>query len=457
MDQPQDISENNVIVDPIAQRKLTLALGYIIFFSVLNGTMFNVSLPDIAKQFELLPSRVSWVMSGYIILFALGSMTYGRLADTHPVKDLITVGLALFCTGSLLGFVAQWYPLLVIGRMVQAAGSGAIPALAMLVTTRYLSADIRGRSLGFIASVGAFGGAVGPILGGFITASLHWRFLFLFSLLSLAAVPTLRRCLPAGEGRRSSFDLTGAVLMAVAVGSLLLFITIPDRLLLAGGVAAAAWFAVHVIRTEHPFVHPGLFRDVRYRTMLVVSFLTIGTVFGMMFITPLMLRDVNGLSAGGIGMTMFPGAMSAALLGIIGGRLSDRLGSVRIVLIGQALLVAGFSLLALAAGLAPLYVALPLVLCNAGFTFLQASLAHTVADVLPRERMGVGMGMYNLSTFLSGAVSTAVLGKVLDHSRDHAVPDPLAAAGPYRTLFLALALVGLTAGALFAAAFRRRG
>lgn len=450
MEKTLESTENAAIADPAIQRKITLALGYIIFFSVLNGTMFNVSLPDIANQFDLLPSRVSWVMSGYIILFALGSMTYGRLADTHPVKELITVGLVLFCAGSMLGLVAQWYPLLVIGRMVQAAGSGAIPALAMLVTTRYLPADIRGRSLGFIASIGAFGAAIGPILGGFITASLHWRFLFLFSLFSLAAVPTLRRCLPAGEGRRSSFDLTGAALLAVAVGGLLLFITIPDRRLLAGGLAAAAWFAVHVVRAEHPFVHPGLFRDARYRAMLIVSFLTIGTVFGMMFITPLMLRDVNGLSAGGIGMTMFPGAMSAALLGIVGGRLSDRLGSVRIVLIGQALLVAGLSLLAFAAGLPPLSVALPLVLCNAGFTFLQASLAHTVADVLPRDRMGVGMGMYNLSTFLSGAVSTAVLGKVLDHSR-----DPLAAAGPYRALFLALALIAMIAGALFAALFRR--
>jgi DHA2 family metal-tetracycline-proton antiporter-like MFS transporter len=150
-------------------------------------------------------------------------------------------------------------------------------------------------------------------------------------------------------------------------------------------------------------------------------------------------------------MTMFPGAMSAALLGIVGGRLSDRLGSVRIVLMGQALLIAGFSLLALAAGLAPLSVVLPLVLCNAGFTFLQSSLAHTVADVLPRKRMGVGMGMYNLFTFLSGAVSTAVLGKVLDHSR-----DPLAAAGPYRALYLSLALVALIAGALFANLFRHR-
>ncbi|HAS52805.1 MAG TPA: MFS transporter, partial [Nitrospiraceae bacterium] len=76
------------VTDPTAQRRLTILLSVCIFFSVLNGTMFNVSLPDIARQFHLLPSQVSWVVSGYIVIFAIGSVTYGRLADSSPVRNL---------------------------------------------------------------------------------------------------------------------------------------------------------------------------------------------------------------------------------------------------------------------------------------------------------------------------------------------------------------------------------
>lgn len=452
-------STQTVITDPLAQRKLILALGFSIFFSVLNGTMFNVSIPDIAKQFDLLPSQVSWVVSGYIILFALGSVTYGRLADSHSVKDLITIGLLLFSAGSLIGFAAQWYPMLIVGRMVQASGSGAIPALAMLVTTRYFPGDIKGRAMGFIASTVAFGGAIGPILGGFITGTFHWRYLFPFSMLTLFVIPFLRRFLPDEEGHKTAFDLTGAILLCGAIASLLLFVTVPRWWIAAGCTAVTAWFFAHIRRAAAPFVSPALFRLKRYRNTLIVSFFTVGTVFGMMFMTPLMLRALNGLSAGRIGMTMFPGAMSAAVLGVFGGKLSDKRGGVWVVQAGQGFLIAGFLLLSTLAGNHPAIIALDLVLCYAGFSFLQSSLAHTVSDTLPKEQMGIGMGIYNLSTFLAGAFNAALIGKVLDHTKGHSPINPLtsvAAAGPYSNLFLFLAVIVLAAMGLFRATFRSK-
>jgi len=441
-----------VITDTAVQRRLLLSLGFTIFFSVLNGTMFNVSLPDIARQFSLLPSEASWVVSGYIILFAIASATYGRLADSYPVRDLVTAGILLFSAGSVIGFAARWYPLLVAGRMVQAAGSGAIPALAMLVTLRSLPPDIRGRSLGIIASVVAVAGAIGPVLGGFIATTLHWRYLFLFSLLSLAALPVLRRTLP-GEARRGpSFDLSGALLLAGAVACILLSLTVVRWWLAVSGAALALWFLLHVRSVRDPFVSPLVFRDRRYRTTLLSAFLTVGSVFGMMFMTPLMLRDLNGLSSAGIGMTMLPGSAAAALLGVAGGNLSDRWGSSPVVAAGQALLALGYLLLAAAAGRSPAAVAASLVLCYAGFSLLQSSLAHAVSGILSREQLGMGMGVYNLVTFLSGAVTAALLGAAMDLARAHRPFAPLAAspgAAAYSDLFLALCAAALLAMALF--------
>ncbi|MDH4163610.1 MAG: MFS transporter [Nitrospirota bacterium] len=447
------------ITDTSVQRKLTIALSSIIFFSVLNGTMFNVSIPDIGREFNLLPSQVSWVVSGYIILFALGTVIYGKLADNLPVKNLITFGLILFSTGSLIGFLARWYPMLIAGRMVQASGAGAIPALAMLVTTRYFPADIRGRSLGIIASTVASGAAVGPLIGGFITGTFHWRYLFLISLLALFAIPHLRGLLPDEEKHAVRFDKSGAVLLSFTVAALLLSVTLGALPAFGAACVLGTWFILHIRRADAPFVPPALFRNRKYRIAVIATFFTVGTVFGMMFLVPLMLRALNNAGAREIGLVMFPGALSAAILGVAAGKLSDKRGSVPVVRIGQALLIAGFFLLSVLAGNAPWIVALNLIICYAGFSFLQSSLAHTVSATLPREQMGIGMGIYNLVLFMSGGFSAALIGKLLDltggRASANAVSD-LPAASSYSVIFLLLALVVLAASALFHTAFRAK-
>ncbi|MFH1243334.1 MAG: MFS transporter [Pseudomonadota bacterium] len=452
-----DIGKEEV-TDPPVHKKLILLLSTIIFFSVLNTTMFNVSLPDIAQQFHLLPSQVSWVVSGYVIFFAISSVTYGRLADTYSIKNLIMIGLILFNAGSLIGFLSQWYPMLIAARIVQASGAGAIPALGMLIATRYFPVSAKGRVLGVVASTVGLGAGIGPILGGFITGTFHWRYLFILSTITLFTLPSFRRRLPDHTSRPGRFDTTGALLMVGSIGSFLLFITLTLWWTLPLSMILMLFFLVHINRRETPFLTPSLFRNRLYRNMVIIAFLSLSTVFGSLFMTPLMLRDLNELGTGNIGLVMFPGAMTAAVSGTIGGRFVDRKGSTPVVYTGMTLLITGFILLSTFAGLQPWVITLNLVLCYMGFSLLQSSIAHIVSSTLPVEQMGIGMGMYNLFFFMSGAFSTAFIGKLLDISRDHTPINPLTAtvsAGPYSNLFLLLAGIVLSAASLFYMSLRR--
>jgi DHA2 family metal-tetracycline-proton antiporter-like MFS transporter len=118
----------------------------------------------------------------------------------------------------------------------------------------------------------------------------------------------------------------------------------------------------------------------------------------------------------------------------------------------MSLLMSGLLLLSTFAGLRPWVISLNLILCYMGFSLLQSSMAHMVSSTLPREQLGVGMGVYNLFFFMSGAFSAAFIGKLLDISRDHAPINPLTAtvsAGPYSNLFLLLGAVLLCATWLF--------
>ncbi len=440
-----------------AVHKITFPLSFIIFFSVLNGTMFQVAIPDIASEYMLLPSEASWIMTGYILVFAIGALIYGKLADIFPVKTLITVGVLVMSLGSIAGLFTIWYPMLISARLLQAMGGAAIPALAMIVVTRYFQPSQRGRVLGIIASTVALAAGLGPILGGFISGSFHWRFLFLTSLATIPAIPFLRSILPNEAPNKALFDTQGAVLIGGGTSCLLVFVTQGNWWYFPPGIMMTIWFFTHIRQSKTPFVDPTLFINRQYRNAIITTFLSIGTVFGMLFMVPMMLRDLNGLSANHIGLTMFPGALSAVIMGVIGGRLSDRIGSRFVVYIGAGFLIIGFLLLSTLAGHAPLRIALILPLCYAGFAFLQSSLPHTVSIVLPKEQTGIGMGIYNLLFFISGAFSTAGIGRLLDISSAGFSLNPLAsdaAAWTYSNIFIILAIVVAMASVLFHITFQ---
>ena len=430
------------------QFRVVALLCSIVFFSVLNGTMFNVAVPDISREYGLTASDVSWVITGYIIVFALASVTYGKLADIYPIRRLLTIGLILFNIGALLGYFTDNYVQLLLGRLVQASGGGAIPAMAMLVATRYFPVTGRGRVLGAVASTVAFAAGVGPVVGGYIAGHWHWRYLFLLSLATLFALYAARKLLPQESTRDERFDALGGLMLGGGVTCLLLFVTkgiwftLPLALLL-----------LYLHRIENPFVQPDLLKNLQFRQGLICTFLGVSAVFGYFFSIPLLLREVHTVSTSQIGLVIFPGAIIAAILGVVGGRLADRWGGVPVVHAGFGLLLLGYLLMSGLLSSGVLTILLLLIICYTGFAFIQLALAKTVSITLSPERAGVGMGLYNLVFFTAGAFGTSFVGTLLDQL-DRFLPT--AEYGPgiaYSGLFLAAGCAVLLAGVLFRRTF----
>ncbi len=310
--------------------------------------------------------------------------------------------------------------------------------------------------LGTFASTVAFAAAVGPILGGFIAGALNWHYLFLVILGSLAPLPSLLRLLPAEKKQPAAFDGLGAAFLGGGLGCLLFGLTTGTWWLFLPGLAAIALFLRQVFLSPHPLVPPALFFNATYRSTIVVTILAIGSVFGMMFTVPLMLRDTLGLDVTRIGLTLFPGAMSAAFLGTVGGLISDRRGSSFVATAGLALSIGGFALLSTFAGFHAYLIAFILIVSYAGFSFLQSSLPHTAAAALPPEMTGVGMGFYNLTFFMSGAFASATIGRVLDLRPGWFCVNPLSTCvpgWPYSNVFFFLAAASAVALIIFRITF----
>ncbi|MFC5773172.1 MFS transporter [Ectobacillus antri] len=400
----------------ILSKQAIRLLSFLLIISVMNATMFNVALPTIASDFALSPSQVSWVVTGYIIVYAIGSVVYGKLADQYQLKYLLTGGLGVFALGSLFGLLAQNYSILIGARLLQSLGASVIPAVAMSVPVKYVEPENRGKVLGIISSSLAFGTAIGPIISGLFTGSMGWRYLFLISLLALLTLPGFWKNLPKDQPQRGRVDVLGAGLLAATIAAVMLAITNSNTVMLMMVLLAGTLFIWRSKRTAYPFLNMELFTNKQYGKALLVSFLFSGAVFGVTFITPIMLARLNNLPPAEIGFMMFPGALAAALLGRVGGVLTDRKGSSVTVVTAFGMLMLAYMGLSTVSGQSKWFILAFLILANIGFTFGQTAMASLVSGALAREQAGAGMGVFSMLNFIASALIGAIMGKILDAS-----------------------------------------
>lgn len=441
----------------LKKKKIIFLMCSVLLFSVMNGTMFMIALPDIAKSFSLSPSQVSWVVTGYIIVYAIGALMYGRLADIYPLKILLTIGLSLFVTGSILGFFAPSYLLVVFSRMVQAAGASSIVALVFIVPSRYFPEE-RGRVLGIVSSTMAFASGIGPVIGGFVAGVLDWKFLFLISAFVLIAIPFFWMWMPEENRKEGKVDIFGAVFIGIAVASLILLITLFVWWYIIIFIGFFSLFIWRIYNVENPFINPALLQNAPYRITIISGFLAIMTMFGMMFMMPLMLSEVNELNTLYIGLTLFPGAMVAALTGKWAGILTDRMGSKQVVFIAFTLMIIGFLLLSSFIGSAAWVISIVIIISYMAFPFIQTATANLISTVLPRNEIGVGMGIYNLFNFMSGAFGGAIIAKILDYESGVMLNPFSIAQGHeivYSNVFIILVVVTILNGCFFYSAFKK--
>ncbi|MEW9674513.1 MFS transporter, partial [Ammoniphilus sp. 3BR4] len=202
--------------------KLMRIVMFTLALSAMSALMFNLVLPEIREAFGLTTAQVSWVTSSYALIYGIGTVIYGKLADRYKLKNLLTFGLLLFAVGSLTGLTSQTFWMVLVGRCLQAIGAAAIPATAMLIPVRYFAPERRGSATG-TAFVGlALGSALGPVVSALILSIAHWRWLFCIPLFILITLPFYRKYLKdEQQGGSVKFDWVGGGLLAATVTLLL--------------------------------------------------------------------------------------------------------------------------------------------------------------------------------------------------------------------------------------------
>ncbi|WP_411347002.1 MFS transporter [Paenibacillus sp. WLX2291] len=394
--------------------RLLLVLAGALVFASMNATMFNVALPSIGTELGLQTSQAGWIVTSYMIIYAIGSVMYGRLADQYRLKDLLTVGLLLLAVGSLCGYFADSFAWIVTARLIQAAGASVFPACAMIIPVRFFAPEMRGRALGMTSAGLSFGVAVGPIIAGFLTTYLHWNDLFLLAMLPVVSLPFFRTYLHEKAGTRSKLDVLGALLLALTIATLLLTIT---NINIGTAGLTLLWLVLFIWRIHKaavPFIVPALFRNPYYCWGLLLFGCSSGIGFSLPYLTPLLFSEINGLSAFTSGLLMFPGALCAALLARAGGKLADRKGNAWTGYLALCFYLICFGCFTVLAGSNPYTMMLLLIFGYIAQSFFQLTMANTISRTLPPALSGTGMGLFMLVNFVFSSIATTVMGNWLN-------------------------------------------
>jgi EmrB/QacA subfamily drug resistance transporter len=428
-----------------------------------DGLAVAIALPAMQGDLSAAPIDAQWILTAYALAFGGGLLLGGRLGDLYGRRRVLVLGLALFTAGALLAGVAPGLGVLVAARALQGAGSAAaVPASLALIGSLFPAGPARTRALAILAAMASVGVTTGLLIGGVVTATLGWRWVFLLMApLALATMAAARAALPEVRAERSGRrpDVAGALLVTAGLVALLLGLTRVESQGLAApatigpvlaGLLLLTAFVGWERRVPAPLVRLEILRVRSLRTATICVGVNAIAFTAIVYVATLYLQSALGYGPAAAGVALLPLDVVAAVVPLaLGAGLARR--SPRALLVGSFALTA-LALLWLARAPAPAdYVTdllPPLVVLGASLSVAFVVLTNeAVADVEPDEK-GVASGIFETANHLfGGAIGVALYATVIAAASSAGAADTRG----YRGAFLVatvLAVVGAGAALL---------
>ncbi|MEU0202281.1 MULTISPECIES: MFS transporter [unclassified Streptomyces] len=423
-------------LSPWRVRLVFLALLPALLLAALEQMIVATALPEIVGELHG-ADRMSWAITAYLLTATVGLPVYGKLGDLLGRKGVFQFALVVFVAGSALAGRAQTMDQLIAFRALQGAGAGGLMIGVQTITADIAPPRQRGRYLGVIGAAFGLASVAGPLLGGYVTDHLSWRWCFYvnvsFGLVTLAVVAlALKLPKPAARAR---LDILGALLLTAASTCLVLLTTWggtehawDSRVILglgAGAVAATVLFLVVERFAAEPLMPLRLFRDSVFTVTGLVGLVIGVALFGAAGYLPTYLQMVDGVSATESGLLMLP--MTAGIVGasVIAGQLISHTGRYKAYpILGCALSVAGMWLLSrLEADTPRLHFGIWTAVLGAGIGMVMPVLILAVQNSVRPADLSTATSANNYFRQIGGSVGAAVCGTLLAQRLTDALAD----------------------------------
>jgi EmrB/QacA subfamily drug resistance transporter len=403
-----------------------IALMVAMLLSSLDQTILGTALPTIVGELDGV-QHMLWVATAYILGATIVMPLYGKLGDLIGRKTLFLVALGIFIVGSLVGGIANSMEVLIAGRAIQGVGGGGLMILSTAIIADIVPARDRGKYGGAIGAVFAFSAVVGPLLGGFFTDQLSWRWAFWINLpLGIAAiiVAAVFIKLPRRAHARPNIDVLGTLFIATATTSLVLVTSwggteyewnsgvIIGLIVLT--VVSALLFIWAERRAIEPIIPLGLFRDRNF-TLTTIGGLVVGiSMFGAIGYMPTFLQIVNGINATESGLLLLPMLAGLLVTSIGSGFLMSKTGKYKwMPIAGAAIIGVALTLFStMDADTSPLTSGIFLAILGLGLGLIVQVLVLIVQNSVPHSQLGTATAANAFFREIGASVGSAIVGSL---------------------------------------------
>jgi MFS transporter, DHA2 family, multidrug resistance protein len=445
---------------------VAISVMFSTFMEVLDTTVVNVSLPHIAGSLDATVDEATWALTSYLVANAIILPMTGWLAGRFGRKRLLMLSVVGFTVSSFFCGLAPTLPTLILFRVIQGATGGALQPLSQAVLLEAFAPQDRGKAMGFWGLGIVVAPILGPVLGGWLTDTYSWRWVFYINIpVGIASIVMTKLFIfdpPYLRKENRSVDYWGIGMLALGIGALQIVLdkgqqedwfssNLITTLTIVSIVTLGA-LVIHELVTDNPVVDLRVFKARSYAVGVFLMTVLGFVMYGSMVLLPVMLQTLLGYPSLQAGIAMAPRGMGAffmmPLTGLMTGRFDPR------KLLTTGLVVGGVTLLWLSelnlqAGYWDIF--WPQLVQGIGMSLLFVPLTTVAMDPIPRERMGNATSLFNLMRNIGGSVGIAMTGTMLARQQQRTTSLLGANVTPYdaaaQSMFVQMRAGFMTAGA----------
>lgn len=417
--------KNFIFGEGVSRGKILAALLFGMFIAILNQTLLNVALPKINTEFNISASTGQWLMTGFMLVNGILIPITAYLFNKYSYRKLFLVALVLFTIGSLICAISMNFPIMMVGRVLQAIGAGVLMPLGSIVIITIYPPEKRGAAMGTMGIAMILAPAIGPTLSGYIVQNYHWNVMFygMFIIGIIAILVGFVWFKLYQYTTNPKADIPGIIFSTIGFGALLYGFSeagnkgwgsVEIETMFAIGIIFIILFVIRELRMKAPMLNLEVLKFPTFTLTTVINMVVMLSLYGGMILLPIYLQNLRGFSALDSGLLLLPGSLIMGLLGPFAGKLLDTIGLKPLAIFGIAVMTyATWELTKLNMDTPYMTIMGIYVLRSFGMAFIMMPMVTAATNALPGRLASHGNAFLNTMRQLAGSIGTAILVTVM--------------------------------------------
>ncbi|MFD2045508.1 MDR family MFS transporter [Ornithinibacillus salinisoli] len=399
------------------------------FFAILNETLLNIALTELMTVFSIEAPTVQWMATGFMLVMGVLMPISALLIQWFTTRQMFIGVMTIFLIGTTIAACAINFPMLLVGRMVQAVGTGLLIPVIMNALLLIYRPEVRGKIMGTFGLVIMFAPALGPTLSGVIVDLLGWRWLFIivipFALFSI--IFAWKFLQNVGEITRPKVDVLSIILSSIGIGGIVYgfssagedpegFASRTILIIIGVGLLSLVLFVLRQLKLEEPLLDVRVFKYNNYTRGVIIFVIVIMAMFASEIVMPMYLQGPLGYSAKLTGLLLLPGAILNGLMSPVMGTLFDKFGPRKLIIPGTLVLVGVMIFFSNISESVPIwsFVLVYIALMISISAIMMPSQTNALNE-LPKKLYPHGTAIANTLQPISGALGVSVFVSIMSH------------------------------------------